>query len=94
MPVASAAMVAALPALPAARAAEVTLLAVPELVGELTKPDSAAVGLMADVTFDESCSNFLPAPSSSSMRLAAPFPAIPSLRSGCAPFTILFKQVA
>ena len=52
-------MVAALPACPAATAAEEALSDVPELVGELMKVDTAALGLMTDVTFVASCKSRL-----------------------------------
>ena len=59
-PVASAAMVAAFPALPAATAADEALLDAPELVGVLTRDDCDALGLMAEVTLVKSWSRRLP----------------------------------
>ena len=51
---ASAAMVAAFPAFPAATAAEEALFDVPDAVGELTRDVWDALGLIAEVTFVES----------------------------------------
>ncbi len=56
---ASAAIVAAFPASPAATAAEEALFVAPELVGVLTRDDCDALGLMVDVTFVESWSRRL-----------------------------------
>ena len=58
-PVASAAIVAAFPALPAATAAEEALFVAPELVGVLTRDDCDVLGLMEEVTFVESWSRCL-----------------------------------
>ena len=56
---ASAAIVAAFPALPAATAAEDALFVAPELVGVLTRADCDALGSMVEVTFVESWSRCL-----------------------------------
>ena len=50
-PVASAAIIAAFPACPAASAADAPLFVAPELVGELTMLLTAVLGAMSDVTF-------------------------------------------
>jgi len=60
LPVASAAIVAAFPASPAATAAEEALLEVPEVVGVLARLDTDVVGLISDVTFVASCSRRRP----------------------------------
>ena len=72
---ASAAMVAAFPAFPAAIAAEEALFEAPELVGVLTRDDCDALGLMAEVTFVESWSRRLLIQWSTKRCLAPPFPA-------------------
>ena len=74
IPVASAAIVAAFPACPAASAADAALFVAPELVGELTMLLSAVLGAMSDVIFVSK--SLLLVHSSCRCRLTASLPAM------------------